>query len=123
MTCDDTEAQRRMDEFDAHLRPREREAACPSDAAACSAVKGFRVVTDYFEKPTAVIIRTTTAARAKHKNWNSAHDAGYPIEWKSLKVKRAPEYDDCTTLDKDRCYSEYYAQSVLPQNDKPQATT
>jgi hypothetical protein len=91
----------------------------PLDAAACSpsSVRAFRVVTDYFHTPEATIIRTTTAARAKHRCWDSAHDAGYPIKWASLKVRRAPEYD-AAKLIKDRCYGEDFARSILTENSE-----
>jgi hypothetical protein len=90
----------------------------PLDAATCSpsSVRAFRVVTDYFDPPEATIIRTTTAARAKHRCWDSAHDAGYAIKWASLKVRRAPEYD-AAKLIKDRCYGEDFARSILPENN------
>ncbi len=83
--------------------------------AKIQSVRAFRVVTDYFEKPEATIIRTTTQSRAKHRCWDSAHCAGYPIKWASLKVRRAPEYDDAKLI-KDQCYSEDFARSILPEN-------
>lgn len=84
-------------------------------------VRAFRVTeTGYFEKPTVTIIRTTTPARAKHRVWDSAHSAGYLIEFKSLKVVRAPEYD-AAKLKQNWCYSEDFARRILPENVKGHA--
>jgi len=81
-----------------------------------SSVRAFRVTeTGYFDKPTVTIIRTTTPARAKHRVWDSAHSAGYLIEFKSLKVVRAPEYDTAK-LKQNWCYSEDFARTILPEN-------
>jgi hypothetical protein len=93
-------------------------AGCMTRIVRRSSVRGFRVTESvYFDKPIVTIIRTTTPARAKYLVWDSAHCAGYSIEFASLKVVRAPEYD-AAKLIKDRCYAEDFAQSILPTNAK-----
>lgn len=85
-------------------------------AGSPSSVRAFRVTeTGYFDQPTVSIIRTTTPARAKHRVWDSAHSAGYLIEFGSLKVVRAPEYDD-VKLKQNWCYAEDFARTLLPEN-------
>jgi hypothetical protein len=91
-------------------------AGCPPPTCSPSSVRAFRVTeTGCFDEPTVTVIRTTTPARAKHLVWDSAHSAGYLIEFKSLKVVRAPEYDTAK-LKQHWCYSEDFARSILPEN-------
>ena len=95
----------------------ERPARCSRPTCSPSSVRGFRVVITYFEKPESSIVRTTSPARAKHLHWESARDVGYMVEHKHLKVTRAPEYD-AAKLIKDRCYSEDFARTILPENSE-----
>ena len=76
-------------------------------------LRAFRVVTDYFEKPETSIILSTSPARAKYQCWDSAHSVGYLLQWKSLKVRRAPEYDTAQLIP-DNCYGEDFAKLTIP---------
>jgi hypothetical protein len=80
-----------------------------------SALRAFAVECRAWEPPVTSVIRTTSAARAKFRAWDSARDVGYKVEFSDFRVKRAPQFDGAKLI-KDRCYGLDFAESVISPN-------